>query len=146
MHAILGSLLASKNLKGSRNSQYCDAELTHVVRPDCSLISGFTCIFISHESIQSCTLVPEVFFSLGATELSRDCESRSGEKKTLSRRSALLTLTFLAAGEREDLWHPGYQSCNACCNVFRGKLQTIHSFFSIRIYFIRISRLKFAKF
>ena len=28
------------------------------------------------------TLVPEVFFSLGATELSRDCESRSGEKKT----------------------------------------------------------------
>ena len=28
------------------------------------------------------TLVPEVFFSLGATELSRDCESRSDEKKT----------------------------------------------------------------
>ena len=28
------------------------------------------------------TLVPQVFFSLGATELSRDCESRSDEKKT----------------------------------------------------------------
>ena len=46
------------------------------------------------------TLVPEVFFSLGATEL-------SGEAAIASR-SAVLTLTFLAAGEREDLWHPGY--------------------------------------
>ena len=49
--------------------------------------------------------MPEVFFSLGATEL-------SGKAAMASRkagRSALLTLTFLAAGEREDLWHPGYK-------------------------------------
>ena len=31
-----------------------------------------------------------------------------GSAPEVSRRSALLTLTFLAAGEREDLWHPGY--------------------------------------
>ena len=57
------------------------------------------------------TLVPEVFFSLGATELSGEAAIASREaarKKPVSRRSAPLTLTFLAAGEREDLWHPGY--------------------------------------
>ena len=49
------------------------------------------------------------FFLVGGDKIerqSRDGKSRSGEN--VSRRSALLTLTFLAAGEREDLWHPGY--------------------------------------
>ena len=49
------------------------------------------------------------FFLVGGDRIERRCrdgESRSGEKK----RSALLTLTFLAAGEREDLWHPGYMN------------------------------------
>ena len=43
--------------------------------------------------------MPEIFLSLGATELSGEAASR---------RQALLALTLLAAGEREDLWHPGY--------------------------------------
>ena len=61
-------------------------------------------------SRKSVTLVPEDFFSLGATEL-------SGEAAMASLSPISTILTFLAAGEREDLWHPGYKSvdCFACC-------------------------------
>ena len=48
------------------------------------------------------------FFLVGGDRIERrscEGESRSGEKKT--RRQALLALTLLVAGEREDLWHPG---------------------------------------
>jgi len=48
--------------------------------------------------------VPKVFFSLGATELSGEAAKASREA---ARQKALLTLSLLAAGEREDLWHPG---------------------------------------
>ena len=48
------------------------------------------------------------FLSLGETELSGEAAkaSREAARKKLSRRQALLALTLLAAGEREDLWHP----------------------------------------
>jgi len=48
--------------------------------------------------------VPEVFFSLGETELSGEAAKASREA---ARQKALLTLSLLVAGEREDLWHPG---------------------------------------
>ena len=50
--------------------------------------------------------VPEVFFFFGATELSS--EAAKASRKEVSRRPALLALTLLATGEREDLWHPGH--------------------------------------
>ena len=40
------------------------------------------CYFLDVFSLDMSTLVPEVFFSLGATKLSGDGKSRSGEKKT----------------------------------------------------------------
>ena len=46
------------------------------------------------------------FFSLGETELSAEAAKASSE--AARRKPAPLTLTLLAAGEREDLWHPGY--------------------------------------
>ena len=52
--------------------------------------------------------VPEVFFSLGATELSGEAAKTSREAARSTTRQALLALTLLADGEREDLWYPGY--------------------------------------
>ena len=65
---------------------------------------------ITINPIRELPWVPEVFFSLGVTEFSREVRrvaKRRGKK--VSRQQALLALTLLAAGEREDLWLPGYQ-------------------------------------
>lgn len=50
------------------------------------------------------TLGGRGFFLLGATELSGKAAKASREAAG----PAPLTLTLLAAGEREDLWHQGY--------------------------------------
>ena len=70
--------------------------------------------------------VPEVFFSLGETELNG--EAAKASRKTASTtsttadkhycRQALVALTLLAADEREDLWHPGYYTCHFRREIF----------------------------
>lgn len=68
--------------------------------PECSCFCGQFCLKVYVSCIQcglgveySLPWVAEVFFLLGATELSG--------------KAALLALTLLTAGEREDLWYPG---------------------------------------
>ena len=55
------------------------------------------------------TLDARGFFLAGADRIER--RSREGESRVL------LALTLLAAGEREDLWHPGYNCSGAPPNL-----------------------------
>ena len=67
--------------------------------------------YISSSSVMlECTLGARGFFSRWGRQNSAAKPRRRVAKrreKKLSRRQALLSLTLLAAGEREDLWHPG---------------------------------------
>ena len=85
----------------SASTRYVITASSHRIRPSTRIRihSGFTL---------PCW-VPVVFSSLGATELSGEASkaSREATRKKLSGLSATSTTRSVAAGEREDLWHPG---------------------------------------
>ena len=77
---------------------FWECSLTFLKKKRIEQISRFK-LMLLEQAIFNVPWVPEVFFSMGG-------------KSWQASRQALLALTLLAAGEREDLWHiPGYIRC-----------------------------------